>query len=127
MELSQLIRITACGAVEGDFVEKTNTLRWLGVPYAASPVGENRWRAPGPARSGTASGGPRLSPPQPAKIRRQGHRQRGLPLSEHLPPADTAADLPVLFLIHGGNNQTDAGEMFDGDELAALWRPWWSR
>ncbi|MGN1110068.1 MAG: carboxylesterase family protein, partial [Oscillospiraceae bacterium] len=33
---------------------------------------------------------------------------------------DTGAEqLPVLFFIHGGNNQTDGGEMMDGDTMAA--------
>ena len=48
MNASMLIRNTACGQVEGRHTQSTDTLSWLGVPYAAPPVGEKRWRAPQP-------------------------------------------------------------------------------
>lgn len=36
------------GAIVG-FADTENTHGWLGIPYAASTAGENRWRAPQPA------------------------------------------------------------------------------
>jgi para-nitrobenzyl esterase len=46
---------TNSGAVRGSSDKKTNTCVWRGIPYAAAPVGELRWKAPQPtpAWSGT--------------------------------------------------------------------------
>ena len=41
------LRDTDSGQVIG-FSDSNNTFSWLGIPYAASPVGDLRWRAPQP-------------------------------------------------------------------------------
>ena len=41
-------RSTANGEVIG-FADSNNSYGWLGIPYAAPPVGPLRWRAPQPA------------------------------------------------------------------------------
>ncbi len=40
---------TASGPVRGKADEETATCSWKGIPFAAPPVGELRWRAPQPA------------------------------------------------------------------------------
>lgn len=119
MNASMLIRNTACGQVEGRHTQSTDTLSWLGVPYAAPPVGEKRWRAPQPhakwtgVRPATAFG--------PLSFQKSGNAVIGsedcLYLNIYRPNTEESG-LPVLFFIHGGNNQTDGGEMMDGDAMA---------
>lgn len=47
---AETLRHTTTGSVLG-FVDDTNTHTWMGIPYAAAPVGDLRWRPPQPAVS----------------------------------------------------------------------------
>ncbi|MGI6029594.1 MAG: carboxylesterase family protein [Candidatus Heteroscillospira sp.] len=119
MNASKLIRNTTCGPVEGKYTEGTATLSWLGVPYAAPPVGERRWRAPQPCEKWTE---PRKALEfSPLSLQKSGSAVIGsedcLYLNIYRPDSGDEK-LPVLFFIHGGNNQTDGGEMMDGDVMA---------
>jgi len=40
---------TVSGQVRGRSAKDTATCSWLGIPYAAPPVGGLRWKAPQPA------------------------------------------------------------------------------
>ena len=42
----QTLQQTKYGAIDGKTYDEYGTLGWLGVPYAAPPVGELRWKAP---------------------------------------------------------------------------------
>jgi len=110
------------GAVRGVAVPGGYTFR--GLPYAAAPIGDLRWRAPEPP---TAWNGVRdatdFAPSCPQ------------PVSPFLPPGPIAedclylnistptlrrgADRPVLVWIHGGGLTQDAGRNYDGAKLAA--------
>ncbi|MFF7651571.1 carboxylesterase/lipase family protein [Streptomyces sp. NPDC007983] len=106
------------GVVEGAAADGVG--RFLGIPYAAPPVGGLRWRPPAPAaawpgvrsadRPGarceqTAGGGP-------------GTSEDCLYLNVYAPERRTDHPLPVLFWIHGGGFMSGSGDLYDGSLLA---------
>ncbi|MEX3649857.1 carboxylesterase family protein, partial [Mycolicibacterium porcinum] len=104
--------------------------RWLGIRYAAAPVGELRWRAPQPpARQqevvdATAAGPvcPQITDPRlPLDLGgRQG--EDSLVLNVWAPSATEAgAGKPVMVWVHGGAYVLGSGSqpLYDGSVLAA--------
>jgi para-nitrobenzyl esterase len=97
---------------------------WQGVPYAAPPVGERRWRAPDPApiwvgeREAVQPGEACVQPRSP--LDRSGTGLRGaedcLFLNVYAPAGVTRA--PVMVWIPGGSFRTGAGSDYDGRLLA---------
>ncbi len=121
------LRNTEGGEVVG-FIDDFGARAWLGIPFAAPPVGNLRWRAPqAPPRSATvieAFSGDSMCPQFESLL------STGNPDSEpkvtgdedclHLniwsPP--NAHDLPVMFWIHGGGNSIGHAGGFLGARLA---------
>ncbi len=118
---------TATGDVGG--VSENGVLAFKGIPYAAPPVGDLRWRAPKPpapwqgARAGGAFG--------PACIQIPGlSAENGgdpgalsedcLYLNVWTPKTGAAAKLPVMVWIHGGAYIFGAGGLpiYDGSPMA---------
>ncbi len=126
-----LVVPTDRGWVRGQHAEGVS--QWLGIPYAAPPVGALRWAAPRPAprwsgiRAATSYGsrcsqlasgnGPRVdsenclylnvfAPPG------RDHGRRG-------PGGRRGRGLPVLFMIHGGGLTSGAGDQHDGSLIAS--------
>lgn len=115
-----LIVTTDKGQVEG---RTTGTVdQFLGIPYAAPPVGALRWQAPQPAQAWTGvrsamsyggrcaqltnGNGPRID------------NEDCLYLNVYAPSVIPAGQkLPVLFMIHGGGLTTGAGDQHDGSLL----------
>jgi para-nitrobenzyl esterase len=106
--------------------ERRNDVRvFLGVPYAAPPIGELRWKAPQPptpwsgVRKAVAFGAPALQ--GESFYSREMQSEDCLTLNIWTPP-DASADstLPVLFWIHGGAFIQGSGAQprYDGTELA---------
>lgn len=115
---------TASGLVEGSAGD--GVIAWLGLPYAAPPVGDLRWRPPQPAaewdgvRQATAFA--------PACM------QSGVSMPGETPPVtsedclhlnvwspvDAAEPLPVIVWIHGGGwtNGATAMPLYSGAQLA---------
>ncbi len=104
---------------------------WLGVPYAAPPVGAARFGRPVPVRpwAGVRSAftfGPSARQPAPirlparvARLATGGQSEDCLTLNVW--SAGPGGDpRPVLFWIHGGAFETGAGSLYSGAELAEL-------
>ena len=106
---------------------------WLGIPFAAPPVGELRWRAPRPPSAWTGTrnallpGEPCLQYGSPlGGIGAAGSRQGSedcLYLNVYAPrltPTQSAGrKLPVMVWIHGGGNTVGAASVWEGGALAA--------
>lgn len=122
------LRNTEGGEVVG-FNDDFGVRAWMGVPFAAPPVGDLRWRAPQPpARSAavleTLSAGSMC--PQFETILSGGDLggdpavigdEDCLYLNIWSPP--NARNLPVMFWIHGGGNTIGHAGSFIGARLAA--------
>ena len=96
------------GAIQG--IEQDGVARFLGVPYAAPPVGSARWLppAPAPAHDGTLAAtdyGPMC--PQP---RAPNADEDCLTINVWAPAADGAAR-PVMVWLHGGGFRAGSGEI----------------
>ncbi|MEQ1864603.1 MAG: carboxylesterase family protein [Micropepsaceae bacterium] len=117
---------TESGLVEG--VQEGAIQVFKGIPYAAPPVGELRWRAPQPApawrgaRSTVAfspicpqkGAYPEDSPPEPMS-------EDCLTLNVWTPSASPAQKVPVMVWIYGGGlvNGSASTPLYAGDRLAA--------
>ena len=102
---------------------------YRGLPYAAPPVGDNRWRPPGPPPSWD---GVLLADTFSDSCYQARHsssfvwRREDFPVSEDClylnvwAPAD-GANLPVMVWFHGGAHTSGQGHslIFDGTELAS--------
>ena len=103
---------------------------WLGIPFAAAPVGEMRWRAPQPPQAwdgvleALAAGpvcpqfasllsGAEDDPDAPSSI---AGNEDCLFLNVWSPP--NAQNLPVMLWIHGGGNSIGHGGSYNGARLA---------
>ena len=110
------------GAVSGTAGAGIDT--FLGLPYAAPPTGNLRWRRPHPpapwqgVRDAT-----QLAPscPQPVSVSDPPGPQSEdcLYLNVYTPTLRPDAGRPVLVWIHGGGLTTDAARNYDGSKLAA--------
>lgn len=119
---------TTSGAVRGR--TEAGVTRFLGVPYAAAPVGAKRFQLPEPApawdgvREATDMGATCAQSPYPAPI----HAligSDGIPGDDYLnanvwTPDPAASGLPVLVWIHGGAfvRGSNARAIYDGTAFA---------
>ncbi|HKA28302.1 MAG TPA: carboxylesterase family protein [Candidatus Binatia bacterium] len=127
-----LRRTTTSGDVVG-FVGPYGNAAWLGIPYAAPPVGSMRWRAPAPparwdgVREAVAFGSPCVQ--YASSFGGMEDLPRGAPagsedclfLNVYTPRTATpgSARLPVMMWIHGGGNTVGHAGFFDGGNVAA--------
>jgi para-nitrobenzyl esterase len=115
------------GAVSG--VTRDGIESYRGLPYAAPPVGDRRWRAPELPLAWTGvrqavDYGP--SCPQQLPVRRVPFGSRAETTSEDCltlnvwTPAVRAAPLPVMVWLHGGGNDSGTGSQtyYDGSAFA---------
>ena len=118
---------TASGTVVG-FVDALGSHAWMGIPFAAPPVGELRWRAPQPTPNWSgdlqALQAGNLCPQYASQLSGDGDVPTGgitgvedcLYLNVWA-PAD-AENLPVMLWLHGGGNSIGHGGSYSGDALA---------
>lgn len=130
---ADLTRVTLdAGQLQG--VREDGVVRFLGIPYAAPPVGALRWRPPQPVtpwpgvRDATRVG---HACPQPLgkyapatwvdeALLAAGLDEDCLTVNVWTPIERAEQPLPVMFYIHGGNFQFGSNVMplYDGTELA---------
>jgi para-nitrobenzyl esterase len=122
---------TIRGLVIGD---KKDVHVYKGIPYAAPPIGELRWKPPQPVQAWTGvrdcfEFGPACPQQIPLFLASLPEMAIGAPLSEDClyinvwaPAHSQAAKLPVLYWIHGGGFVMGAGSqpLYDGESLARL-------
>jgi para-nitrobenzyl esterase len=114
------------GPIEGGDSARAASWNFLGIPYAAPPLGELRWRAPQPVAPWTDTRSAIALPDFCPQFRYFSNEYAGnedcLYLNVFRPRTDER-DLPVFVWIHGGgNNNGDTGQEFpvyDGARLAA--------
>ncbi|OUM97531.1 MAG: carboxylesterase [Thermobacillus sp. ZCTH02-B1] len=128
---------TENGLVQGLPAADPRITSFKGIPYAAPPVGENRWRAPQPARNWDGVLKAYEFSPIPLQVRqplddnniytREWHVDPDIAMSEDClylniwTPAESADErLPVFVWFFGGGLQVGhASEMeFDGERIA---------
>ena len=109
---------TAQGAVHGKLINDGKVRAFLGIPYAAPPVGDLRWKAPQPpakwsgVRDATEFGARCPQWPIWADyiFLDSGPSENCLHLNVYAPAAANGASrLPVMFWIHGGGYVAGAG------------------
>jgi para-nitrobenzyl esterase len=102
---------TADGKVHGKTINDGKVRAWLGLPYAAPPVGDLRWKAPQPAarwkgdRDATQFGAHCAQNHvfDDMVFQDAGPSEDCLFLNVYAPAtADSKSKLPVMFWIHGG-------------------------
>ncbi len=121
---------TSLGRLGG--VAEGGVRRFLGIPYAASPVGRLRFEAPRAAEPWTGVRDARAFGPAPPQafdelslrlglLGRHDASEDCLTLNVFAPAGEAAAPRPVMFWIHGGAfaSGTAAGPAYDGGPLAA--------
>ncbi|MFG2142958.1 carboxylesterase/lipase family protein [Streptomyces sp. NPDC048696] len=112
---------TDAGAVRG--VVTDGGRAFLGVPFAAPPVGERRWRAPQPvaAWSGVRDAGhfagACAQPARPVLGNAEITNEDCLYLNVFTPPGGGAGK-PVLVWFHGGSFVSGTGAHYDASRLA---------
>ena len=122
--------LTPSGPIQGQLTAADGSVAFRGIPYAAPPVGDRRWREPGPAPGWSAPraalhNGPAC--PQPRGPSLEGGGDVGpidedcLTLNVFVPAQRAAADrLPVMVWLHGGALVLGSGGLpiYDGAALA---------
>jgi para-nitrobenzyl esterase len=118
---------TRYGQVRGAAGESANS--YLGIPYAAPPVGERRWRPPAaPARwtgvrDATTPGNPCMQRVQETvwgNLAGPGTPSEDcLYLNVHTPAQRSLHKRPVMVWLHGGGFTVGSGTFYDGGTLAA--------
>lgn len=113
------------GALSGQ--TRDGITAFLGIPYAAPPVGDLRWRMPQPAthwsgqRSATRYGPPCAQPAGGAfGATANGASEDCLTLNIWKPSSPSEARLPVMLYVHGGGFIGGSGSIatLDGSALA---------
>lgn len=118
----------AQGELEGIHSTVTDIKHYLGVPFAAPPVGNLRWRAPQAPANWTGVREAKAFGPRSVqkflfddmRFRSDGMSEDCLYLNVWAPAKANAEPLPILLYFHGGGNVAGSGDelRYDGEPLA---------
>lgn len=117
----------AQGELEGIYSTASGIEHYLGVPFAAPPIGDLRWRAPQPPaawqgiREAKEFGNRAVQKYVYTDMRfRSEMSEDCLYLNVWAPTDETKEGLPILLYFHGGGNRAGSGDelRYDGEELA---------
>jgi para-nitrobenzyl esterase len=114
-----LLQTTQYGQVRGTEADAGRSLVWKNIPYARAPAGELRWKAPQDPAPWTGVFDATLD--GNIGIQFQGGQVVGSEDCLNLDiyrPNSKATNLPVLFYIHGGNNQAGTSAEFNAQRFA---------
>ena len=116
------------GTLEGCYDTKSGVQKYLGVPFAAPPVGELRWRAPQVHGGWAGVREAKSFGPRPVQkflyddmvFRSPSVSEDCLYLNVWTPMRKGDDDLAVLLYFNGGGNTTGSGDeiRYDGERLA---------
>lgn len=119
--LEESVAVTS-GPILGQASDRADTWEWLGVPYAAAPVGELRWKAPRAVAPWTDTLATQALPPECPQFDFFGRyvgEEDCLYLNVWRPRSQERG-LPVMVWIHGGGNNSGATNwpVYNGAKLA---------
>ncbi|HEM5983709.1 TPA: carboxylesterase/lipase family protein [Streptococcus suis] len=113
---NDITKTISSGEIKGKKDSTTATIEWLGIPYAAEPVGELRWKAPQPVEKwegsfdATEIGSPFIQLSKGEVVGSEGALNLDV-----VRPDNTESNLPVIVFLHGGNNQTGHAQEIKGN------------
>jgi para-nitrobenzyl esterase len=121
---------TRSGIVSGVAGANPDVTVFKGMPYAAPPTGDFRWREPQPAQSWTGTraadsfspncmqGQGGWFPPNNGERPPRQISEDCLYLNIYTGAKSSSASLPVIVFVHGGGLTSGAGTYYDGEDLA---------
>lgn len=113
---NEVTQTIASGQVKGKQDQENGVLEWLGVPYAAAPAGDLRWKEPQTVKAwkktfdATKAGEKFVQFSNGEVVGSEGDLNLDL-----VRPDTTEAGLPVIVFLHGGNNQTGHAQEIKGN------------
>ena len=117
-QAANLVVHTGAGFVQG--ISTGDTDEFLGIPYAAPPVGALRWAPPQPAKwSGVFQADKTQSAcPQTGSATGPASTDEDCLYLNVYAPRASVRDLPVMLWVHGGSDESGTGASYDGATLA---------
>lgn len=117
----------AQGELEGILSTVSGVRHYYGVPFAAPPTGERRWRAPAPPAAWAGVRQAKTFAPRAVQRYVYDDMRFRSPMNEDClylnvwqPAPDDRYPHPILLYFHGGGNQAGSGDepRYDGEHLA---------
>jgi para-nitrobenzyl esterase len=124
--LGTVVRVTG-GDIQGH-VREEGLHEYLGIPYAAAPIGDKRWQPPHPLpawqnlRQVTERGLPCVQPASLSEFYNQPYVETSedcLTLNVWTRAQQSSARLPVMVWVHGGALVMGSGRDYDGASLTS--------
>ena len=104
------------GQIKGHQDQENGVLEWLGIPYAAAPVGDLRWKEPHPIEDWTGTFDASKAGEKFVQFTNgEVVGSEGALNLDVVRPDTTETGLPVIVFLHGGNNQTGHAQEIKGN------------